>query len=117
MGKLDQAASHIIDDRIIFIAGYHWIMPGVIEVWMHPSVYLPRYKFSVVKHLRWWFCFIKEATDARRIQTWGAHNEASDRWLISLGFEREGVLESYLPDGSSVSMWRLGARCKPSQQL
>ena len=110
LGKMLQAGTHMIDGRILYISAYLVLLPGVLEVWMHPSIYVPHYKLAVVRHVKFWLEYIAEEHKARRLQTYGANTPESDRWLSFLGFEREGVLHSYLPDGKAVSIW--GITCK-----
>ena len=100
-----QLATHMIDGRIIYIAGYFQVLPGVLEVFMHPSIYLKDHKFAVIRYVRWWLDHMAREHKARRIQTWGMTNPESDKWLRSLGFVEEGVLNSYLLDGSPVKIW------------
>ncbi len=111
LGSLLQAGSHMIDGRIVYISCFIPTTPGVVEVWMHPSIYVPQYKLAVIKHVKWWLQDVAERCNARRIQTWGDTSAQSDRWLAYLGFKCEGVLQSFRPDGGPASVWSI---CKPS---
>lgn len=110
LGTAHQAGTHMLDGRILYISGYLNIMPGVVELWMHPSIYVPGNRIKAARHVKWWIGHIAREQEARRVQTWGDCSEEADRWLTFLGFKCEGVLESYGPDGKSASIW--GMVCK-----
>lgn len=105
LGKIFQFASHIIDGRIIFIGGYYIVSPGVIEIFMHPSVYFKRYKYSSFKYINWWLTYMAAEHQVRRIQTWGECTPEQEFLLERLGFVKEGVLNSYLENSFPVCIW------------
>jgi hypothetical protein len=105
LGKICQAASNVIDGRIVYIFAYVFRNPNVLEVWLYPSIYLPSYRLSVSKHIKLWLKCLQHDFKVNRIQTWGDGSELSNRWLTFLGFKQEGVLESFLPDGRPLVAW------------
>lgn len=111
LGAIIQAGTHMIDGKILYISAYVHVIPGVLEVFSHPSIYVPDYKFAMARHLKWWIQYEAQTHNSRRVQTYGSNTPESDRWLRYLGFEKEGVLHSFLPNGGSTAIW--GLVCKP----
>lgn len=109
LGQINQFGSHLLDGRILYISGYMWVVPGVVEVYMHPSIYVQENVRIFWEHVKWWLVHVQRITGARRIQTWGDDTPESDRWLKHLGFTQEAVLHSYRRDGN-MSIW--GIVCK-----
>ncbi len=99
LGLLAQSGTHYIDGKIIYLSAYWQVVPGNWEVFIIPSIHLPRYIKSVVKDIRLWLRSIQEKHGARRIQAWGDANSIIDRWLSCLGFACEGTLKYYDSDG------------------
>ncbi len=110
LGKSLQLGTHMLDGRILYISGYYQVLPGVLEVFMHPSIYVKDHPITVIRDVRWWLKYMTDEHRARRLQTWGADTPESERWLTALGFVKEGVLDSYLPDGTAMLIW--GRTCK-----
>ncbi len=110
LGSIGQAGAFIHDGRILYIGGYLFRTPTVAEVWAYPSIYMKGHELLVIKHVKWWMWHLENFYKLTRIQTWGDGSEAGYRWLTFLGFEHEGMLNSYLPNGGALHMW--GKVCK-----
>lgn len=106
LGLLCQAASHVIDGKVIFISSSERITATTWEVMIIPSVHLPRYIKSAVKDIRIWLDIFKEKDGTKRIQTWGYPTDLSKRWLTYLGFEYESTMPYYDEEGDK-EVWRI----------
>jgi hypothetical protein len=104
LGKVHQFGTHLLDGRILYISGYMYAAPGVVEVYSHPSIYTLDCPLVYVRHMKWWINHVARETNARRLQTWGDCSDANSRWLRCIGFKQEAVLDSYRLDGNS-SIW------------
>ena len=113
LGQEGQCGTHMIDGRILFIGSWFMVAPGVAEVCLLPSIYVPQYRKSFYAEVKWWITNLLSRDDVKRIQSWGEETLKSDRWLKSLGFEREGLLYCYGPAGENVSIWGRVKQCKP----
>lgn len=99
--------THIMDGKIIFIAGYFQIAPGVLEVFVYSSIYMSKYPIAIVKQLRWWLGHLAYEHRTRRIQTWGNEQIDTGKWLRLFGFVEEAELRYYLPDNKKVKIYAI----------
>ena len=87
--------THMIQGRILCIAGYVEIWAGVREVYVIPSVYVKRYPVAFQRAVKeTLFAWEK---DIHRMQTASLDNVETARWMQSLGFVSEGLLEKFGP--------------------
>lgn len=105
LGGLGQCGSQCLDGRILYVSAHFSVAPGVTEVFLLPSTYVPQHKLAFYRHVKWWLQFLLNEGDTRRLQTWGDDSWESDRWLLKLGFQREGVLLRYKSSDENVSIW------------
>jgi hypothetical protein len=112
LGQIGQCASQIVDGRILYIGAYFHVAPGVVEVFLIPSVYISRYAKSFYRQVKWWLMYLLGQPGVKRLQTWGEDTDQSRNWLSRLGFQQEGLLYCYGPKGESVTIWGLVAPCK-----
>jgi len=103
LGAIDQCSTHIVDGRILVIAGYMEIAPGVAELFIYPSKYAREYRRDFYSEVK--FCVQHLKALFRRVQCAGEETELSRRWLTKLGFVYEGTLRSYTVDGSNMTIW------------
>jgi hypothetical protein len=91
---------------VIAILGYQTMAPGLIEVFVIPSIYVPKYALSFVKTVKTYIKAIEKVIpEFRRMETRSLANPDTDRWMKALGFELEGTHRKYAPDGSDYRTW------------
>jgi len=98
------AQTFLHDGRVIFCAGYVQLWPGVIEVWMIPSIYVKTITLSFCKLLKAYVNDIMEKHNCHRLQTTAPNDAEHDKWMKFLGFEKEGVLRKYTYSYEDYSM-------------
>ena len=95
------AYSIIQDGHLILSAGVYRVWDGVGEAWLLPSHRLLKKPAAAVRTVRRFLDDIAEQNNFVRVQaTTHRQFERGRRFLEWLGFEREGVLRNYGPDGS-----------------
>lgn len=93
-----QAATFVCDGRIVMIAGFIQLWPGVIEGWMLPSTHFKSAPVTFARLLKRYIDRIVVDFEVHRMQTTSFHDEFHARWMKFLGFKQEGVLEKYTQD-------------------
>ena len=94
------AFTGLIDGYVIASAGIKPLWPGVGEAWIVASDNMPKKKLSVIKLIRENFDSMIQENNLVRVQA----SVRSD-WLEAkrfaefLGFEHEGIMRKYGPDG------------------
>lgn len=92
------------DGRILGVMGFYELWPGVCELFVLPSIYLPKYPMQFAR------C-IKKMLDSgifnayHRVQIRALDDDLHNRWLAFLKFEQEGILKKYDPQGNDYKMW------------
>ena len=100
-GMPNMAYSMIDDGHLVAAAGLYKVWEGVGEAWLLPSSRLLAKPRKAVKAVRSFLDEISEREGFRRVQaTTHADFIRGRRFLEWLGFENEGVLRGYGPDGS-----------------
>lgn len=90
-----EAKTFISDGRIIFVAGFVQLWPGVVECWMVPSIYVKTIRTEFCRILRRYVYDIMDQYKCHRFQTSAPDDELHARWMRFLGLEREGLLKKY----------------------
>lgn len=103
LGELDQCATYMVDGRILFIGGWYEAAPGVVELFIYPSVFTHLYARIFYTEAKWWVQNLSR--QHRRVQCWGEDSDLSRRWLSHLGFDLEGVLKDYCGPGVNMLVW------------
>lgn len=93
-----QAGTFTYDGRIIFIAGFFQLWPGVIEVWMLPSKHLATAPRTFARLMKRYVDRIAEDFKVHRMQTTSFHDDFHAKFMKFLGFKAEGTLEKYTQD-------------------
>jgi hypothetical protein len=93
------------NEEILAIIGYLGINDGAVELWALTSKLCSKYSLAfhrtLKKHLE---IFIK-ANNLRRVQMTVSQDYSEGiKWAKALGFEPEGILRKYGPDGSDYIM-------------
>lgn len=105
----DVANTTLVQDRtglIVAMIGYLTLWPGVIEVFVIPSIHVHKYPIAFVKNIRGWLVTLRENAELHRIQTSSLADEATDRWMRCMGFVCEGTLVGYTEKRHDYRMWR-----------
>lgn len=84
-----QAVTFLFDGRVLCCAGFHELWPGVLEVWMIPSIYVKRLPISFPRMIRRYLDNIFEDFGAHRVQTTSHDDPFHARWMEWLGFKNE----------------------------
>lgn len=95
----------ICDGRIITVYGFYFDMPGVLQVFLIPSIYVKQYAKTFLKYIKSTIQ-IPKVLEAHRVQTISRANEETDRWMEYLGFVCEGTLINYIM-GEDYRMWAI----------
>ena len=100
-GQPAMAYSMIDDGHLIASSGIYEIWDGVGEAWLLPSTRLLEKPRKAVKAVRSFLHEISERENFRRVQA-TVHSDFTrgKRFLEWLGFENEGTLRNYGPDGA-----------------
>mgnify|MGYP003149623582 CR=1 FL=1 len=95
------AVSVIRNGHLIGAGGIYPVWDGLGEAWVLPSEQVARYKKSFVRLIREGIDRMTAEFEFRRVQaTARADAQTAQRFLEFLGFEREGLLRAYGPDGA-----------------
>jgi hypothetical protein len=93
-------------EKIICLACHTRNATGFVEVFITPSCDVKSYALRFQKMCKAYIKRIEEDTPKfRRMETRSLANEATDRWMESLGFTCEGTHRNYAPDGSDYRTW------------
>jgi hypothetical protein len=100
-------ATLIVEDKIIAIIGYYELWPGVIEVWVFPSIHIPDHAVSYLRCAKRYTKSLWRDLPIHRMQTSAINDELHEKWLTFLGFEKEGIMKSYTADGQDYGLWSI----------
>lgn len=93
-----QAVTFVYDGRVIFCAGFCQLWPGVIEVWMIPSVYARSMPMFFGRKIRRYMDGIGRDFGAHRLQTTSFDDDFHKKWMKFLGFAPEGTAKQFTQD-------------------
>lgn len=93
------------NEEMVAIVGYQVIWEGVVEVFVIPSVHVPRHRKRFFREVKGWFCTLHENHDLHRIQTYSRADPQTDSWMEHLGFVSEGTLVGYSQNKDDYRMW------------
>ena len=102
-----QAVTFLYDGRVLFCAGFNELWPGVFDVWMISSIYIPTVPILVARMLRQYMDRIMEDFGAKRLQTTTHDDEMHVRFMEFLGFNNDtpGGMKNFAPDGKTMLMF------------
>ena len=101
MARLGRSFSLLTNGTLIASGGLFKIWDGMAEAWFIPSELIKPHRRQVVKQLRDHIDQLSVENDYRRLQATSRSDfSAGQRFLEFLGFEREGLLRKYGPDGA-----------------
>ena len=94
------AFTGLIDGYVIASAGIKPLWPGVGEAWIVASDNMPKKKLSVIKLIRENFDRMIQDNNFVRVQAGVRYDwPEAKRFAEFLGFEHEGIMRKYGPDG------------------
>lgn len=95
------AYTGLVNGEIIGCAGVQIQWPGVGEAWMMVSTLIEKYPLFVHRSVKKALIEIQEQYQLQRIQTTVlADFETAHKWVERLGFQCEGIMRKFGPDGS-----------------
>jgi hypothetical protein len=104
-----RAIAAVENDTVLAIAT--WLTPvvGVFDLGMWASDNIHEKRTGYLRFMRGAVKNLVEMshTAVRRIQTTSYADEVHDRWMKWLGFECEGTLKKYAPDGRDIRVWAI----------
>lgn len=90
---------------VLAMLGFFEIWPGVIEVWVLPSIYVPQHPIPFLRTVRRYIDSIVRDFNPHRLQSAAIDDELHEKWMTFLGFEKEGVLRQYSTDRINYCQW------------
>lgn len=75
---------------------------GTGEIWLIPSIYVPSMPLSFFRGIRGWVD--NHMVKFNRLQTHCINDELHSRWMLFLGFNKDGVLKRYW-HGVDYALW------------
>ncbi len=91
----------LVNNKPIAAGGVFYIWDGVAEGWVLATKEIYKYPIFCAKHIKQRTEIILKANKIKRIQTSvKADCDVALRFAKWLGFKKEGLMESYGPDGS-----------------
>lgn len=89
------AVTLIYNGRIIACLGFFMLLPGVAEVWLIPSVWVPTVPKLFIQEIRRYLEVTGKTLNWTRAQTVTRHDDFHRRWMKAIGFEEEGLMKKY----------------------
>ena|ERR1700678_4813659 len=97
--------SYLYKGHVYGFYGYQWMRPGVLEIFIVPSIYVleyPRQLYEIAKHH---FEVAKRLPNLHRMQTFSWDHPVRNRFMERFGFTCEGVCRQYTSDKQDYRMW------------
>tara|TARA_R110000803_G_scaffold67203_1_gene128839 strand:- start:9989 stop:10465 length:477 start_codon:yes stop_codon:yes gene_type:complete len=95
----------IYNNKIVLCFGVRQVWPNVAEAWLLPSPLINDHALSVVRTARKIFSDIFKTEAFSRVHiSVDSANDSAFKFAKALGFETEGILRKYGPDGSDYYM-------------
>jgi hypothetical protein len=86
----------IIDGRIISCGGLKMYSQTGAEIWQIPSVYVGQYVLVYARYIKRWLNDSVQALGLNRVETVSIDDDLHNRWMLFLGFKKEGVKRKFL---------------------
>ena len=103
--SLGEGGTLIYQGVILGALGFYEMWPGVCEVWVIPSIHIPKYSKIFAKKVKTYLQMLQKVKQFHRIQVIALDNNQHERWLQWLGFESEGVLLKYSMKKQNYKIW------------
>ena len=99
--RVGMSFTALMNDKPIAAGGIYMLWDGVAEGWVMATKDVWRCRVSMAKNFKQKFDVLVETTKVKRIQTnVKANFKLGHRFAEWLGFEKEGLMKYYGPDGS-----------------
>lgn len=98
----------LFDGRLLGVVGWFEFWPGVCEVFVLPTIYMSKAGLVFARAIKKHLYNLEKVKKFQRIQVMAVKDKRHTRWLTWLGFNIEGTLKKYGPNGEDFLMW---ARC------
>jgi hypothetical protein len=93
--------------QILCILGFYQLWPGVLNVWIFPSIYAAQHPMVFLRAAKKYTKGIADDIPCHRLQTLAIDDKLHSDWMTFLGFKKEGVLEKYTPDMVDYCQWAI----------
>lgn len=104
--KSGPAWTVITDGEVILCGGAKIVMPGMGEAWTYFSEDIHSHALAVHRIVKKMLQFIIDEHKLRRIQAISKETVPdAGRWLEALGFQKEGVLRKFGPEGDNFVLY------------
>lgn len=90
-----EAVTLVLDNRILACFGFTLISPGVVDVWLFPSVYVKDNAIAFVRTVNNYLEVTSEVFGWHRAQSLTRVDSTHRKWMQTLGFVEEGVMKKY----------------------
>jgi len=90
-----EAVTLIVEDRILACFGFTLITPGVVDVWLFPSVYVKDNAIGFVRTVNNYLEVTSKVFGWHRAQSLTRVDSIHRKWMQTLGFVEEGVMRKY----------------------
>lgn len=91
--------------KILGVVGWFELWPGVCEVFVLPTIFMFEAGRVFAKAIKIRLNVFEKVKKFRRIQVTAVKDKTHTRWLSWLGFNIEGTLKNYGPNGEDFLMW------------
>lgn len=98
------AITGMYDGRVIACGGVMVNRFGSGDIWLIPSIYCKDYNLIFLKNVKKWLIQVQKDLNLSRLQTHTINDDLHDKWMIFLGFEKEGVMKKSF-NGLDYAMW------------
>ena len=98
------AITGILDGRIISCGGMLIEKYGCAYVWQVPSIYVSSVQKSYCRVVKEWLDSKIEEYMIHRLESVCLNDDLHNRWMLFLGFEKEGIKKSYY-NGQDFAMF------------
>lgn len=101
----------LYNGKIICILGFYTLWPGVVNVWIFPSIYAAQHPVPFLRAARKYTQAIHDDFPCHRLQTLAIADELHRNWMKFLGFKKEGFLAKYTADQIDYEQWAIVKDC------
>lgn len=91
-------SSMLYNGKLLCILGFYQLFPGVLNVWIFPSIHAAQHPTVFLRAARRFTQGIFRDIDCHRVQSLAVDDQLHHDWMTFLGFKEEGLLEQYTSD-------------------
>lgn len=101
------AVTMVCSEGIVAVTGFWEVNPGVIQVYVLPSVLVPQVPVQFIRKIKSRLNSIIDSKKAHRAQTFSVATPESDRYMGLMGFTCEGTLRKWTHDKLDYRVWAI----------